>query len=156
MPVSDCKSYSTQARSLLLQLPACQRVSEVCLLHLAWCQHVAGKRNWDYRFVWIRDASFVLYAFLRCTTLSMIHAHLPADSGSKMRPRRSSDGLSNAARNSRWWRHGALLTTAQEGGSLQIMYGLHGEAVVEETELSHLSGYKGAKPVRIGDSRCIN
>jgi len=87
-------------------------------------EEIGGVRNWDYRFTWIRDASFTLQALFHLGHLSEMEGYL------------------------RWIesvisRHGAE--------KLQIMYGLRGEEDLAEEELSHLDGYKGSKPVRIGN-----
>jgi pentatricopeptide repeat protein len=87
-------------------------------------EEVGGVRNWDYRFTWIRDTSFTLQALYNL-------GHL----------RETEDYL-------RWIQN--LL--AQHGaGGMQIMYGLRGEADIEEVELPHLEGYRGSRPVRIGN-----
>lgn len=88
-------------------------------------EHLRGVRNWDYRFTWIRDASFTLYAFLRL-------------------------GLTGeAAAFMEWIRERCVEST---DGSLQLMYSIHGGRVVEEAELSHFEGYRGSRPVRVGNA----
>ncbi len=88
-------------------------------------EHVTGVRNWDYRYTWIRDASFTIYAFLRL-------------------------GLTQEA--------GAFMAWIRQrcedspDGSLQLMYTIHGAPVTEETELEHLEGYRGSRPVRVGNA----
>ncbi|HWI21821.1 MAG TPA: glycoside hydrolase family 15 protein [Baekduia sp.] len=82
-----------------------------------------GERNWDYRFTWMRDATF---------TLAGLHAlglEWEADDFIQF--------VADLGRN--------------EDGSLQIMYGIGGERDLPETTLEHLSGYEGARPVRIGN-----
>jgi GH15 family glucan-1,4-alpha-glucosidase len=88
-------------------------------------EHVGGERNWDYRYTWIRDASFTLYALLRLGYTTEATAFM------------------------RWIeeRCGEL----NSDGSLQIMYGIDGRHNLEEIELTHLEGYRGSKPVRIGN-----
>ena len=89
-------------------------------------EEIGGVRNWDYRYAWIRDASFTVQALF-----SMGH-HAEA-----------LDFVAWAER------------VASRGGEalldLQIMYGLRGETSLPERELSHLEGYRGSKPVRIGN-----
>ncbi|MFA0963111.1 glycoside hydrolase family 15 protein [Roseivirga sp. BDSF3-8] len=80
-----------------------------------------GTRNWDYRFTWLRDAAFTMYAFLRL-------------------------GYMNEAEGFMNWIRKRL-----EDTELQIMYGIDGTKELEEVELDHLEGYRGAKPVRIGN-----
>jgi GH15 family glucan-1,4-alpha-glucosidase len=84
---------------------------------------IGGVRNWDYRYTWLRDASLTLGALY----------HL---------------GYRDEARAFFEW----LGARAQQYGTpLQIMYGIDGEANLEESELAHLSGYRGSTPVRIGN-----
>jgi GH15 family glucan-1,4-alpha-glucosidase len=82
-----------------------------------------GERNWDYRFCWMRDASFTLWA------LHALGLDWEAD-----------DFVQYVADMDR-----------NEDGSLQIMYGIKGEMDLEESTLDHLKGYEGACPVRIGN-----
>ncbi len=82
-----------------------------------------GDRNWDYRYSWIRDSTFMLWALY---TL----------------------GFDEEAND--FFYFVADVAEAEEG-QLQIMYGIGGEAKLEEQELDHLSGYEDAKPVRIGN-----
>ena len=89
-------------------------------------EEVQGERNWDYRFTWIRDSSFVLYAFLKL-------------------------GFKEEAASFMQWISQRCEESSQQDGSLQIMYGLHGEHKLQEKHLSHLAGYKDSSPVRIGN-----
>ncbi|GAA5825609.1 hypothetical protein JCM11251_000307 [Rhodosporidiobolus azoricus] len=82
-------------------------------------------RNWDYRFSWLRDSAFTIYAFLRL-------------------------GFTDEADQYMDWLSG-LLKEKNEDGSLQIMYTIHGGKDIPEQELNHLDGHKGQKPVRIGN-----
>jgi alpha,alpha-trehalase len=82
-----------------------------------------GERNWDYRYCWMRDASFTLWA------LHALGLDWEADDFVQF--------VAEVPRN--------------EDGSLQIMYGIRGEKDLEESTLDELSGYEGAKPVRIGN-----
>jgi GH15 family glucan-1,4-alpha-glucosidase len=82
-----------------------------------------GERNWDYRFCWMRDASFTLWA------LHALGLDWEAD-----------DFVQYVADMDR-----------NEDGSLQIMYGIKGEMDLTESTLDHLKGYEGARPVRIGN-----
>ena len=82
-------------------------------------------RNWDYRATWLRDASFTVYAFMRL-------------------------GYVDEAEHFRRW-IGDRARAATDGG-LRIMYALDGSETPDETELDHLAGYGGAKPVRIGNA----
>jgi len=82
-----------------------------------------GDRNWDYRYSWIRDSTFMLWALY---TL----------------------GFDEEAND--FFYFVADVAEAEEG-QLQVMYGIGGESRLEEQELEHLSGYDHAKPVRIGN-----
>ncbi|HEY0010236.1 MAG TPA: glycoside hydrolase family 15 protein [Tepidisphaeraceae bacterium] len=86
---------------------------------------IPGPRNWDYRYTWIRDASFSLYALLRL-------------------------GFTEEAAAFMKWLEQRCHERDSDGG-LQIMYGLHGEKHLPEETLDHLDGYKGCKPVRVGN-----
>lgn len=87
---------------------------------------IGGERNWDYRYTWIRDAAFTLYGFLRI-------------------------GFTDeAARFMEWL--AARSHELDKDDSLQIMYGVEGEHELTEKTLDHLEGYRGSRPVRIGNA----
>lgn len=86
---------------------------------------LGGVRNWDYRYTWLRDAAFTLYAFLRI-------------------------GFTEEAAQFVNWLE-ARCHDLNPDGSLQIMYGLDGHKTLVEETLDHLEGYRGSKPVRIGN-----
>ena len=83
-----------------------------------------GARNWDYRYCWMRDASFTLWA------LHALGLDWEAD-----------DFIQYVADMER-----------NKDGSLQIMYGIKGQKDLSESTLDHLKGYDGARPVRIGNA----
>ena len=87
---------------------------------------IGSERNWDYRFCWLRDATFSLLALLGA-------------------------GFEDEARA---WRDWLLRAAAGDAGRLQIMYGIGGERRLTELELPWLSGYEGSQPVRIGNAAC--
>jgi GH15 family glucan-1,4-alpha-glucosidase len=87
---------------------------------------LGGTRNWDYRYTWIRDASFTVYAFIRL-------------------------GFMDEARAYMTWIHEKACEPAANG-PLQLMYGIDGRHDLPETELDHLTGYAGSRPVRIGNA----
>ena len=89
-------------------------------------EEVGGERNWDYRFTWIRDSSFTLYAFLKL-------------------------GFKEEASAFMHWISQRCEESSKQDGSLQIMYGLHGEHRLEEKHLEHLEGFRHSRPVRIGN-----
>ncbi|WUM80793.1 glycoside hydrolase family 15 protein [Streptomyces sp. NBC_00328] len=93
-------------------------------------ERIGGERNWDYRYVWIRDAAFCVYALLRLGFTDEAEAFM-----------------------------GFLSEHVQTGipedigpdGPLQIMYGIDGRRDLPERELTHLEGYRGSAPVRVGN-----
>jgi GH15 family glucan-1,4-alpha-glucosidase len=86
---------------------------------------IGGERNWDYRYTWIRDASFTLYALIRLGYTE--------EAGAFMR-----------------WIHN-LCMNLEAGTPLQIMYGHDGRKELTEEILGHLEGYEGSRPVRVGN-----
>ncbi|MFD2570425.1 glycoside hydrolase family 15 protein [Spirosoma soli] len=87
---------------------------------------IGGHRNWDYRYTWIRDAAFVMYAFLRL-------------------------GYQEEASAFMQWIEKELGAIDEVGETLQLMYTLDGERELPEQELNHLEGYRQSAPVRIGN-----
>jgi GH15 family glucan-1,4-alpha-glucosidase len=88
---------------------------------------LGGERNWDYRYTWIRDAAFSLYALLRLGFTE------EAEAFSGWLGDRFDDGKQHRA------------------GPLQIMYGIDGRSDLTEEVLEHFEGYRGSAPVRIGN-----
>jgi GH15 family glucan-1,4-alpha-glucosidase len=86
-------------------------------------EELGGVRNWDYRYIWLRDAAFTVYA------LNML-------------------GFTEETRAFIRW---LLRLSYANGEDLQIMYGIRGERDLAEHELTHLSGYCDSSPVRIGN-----
>ncbi|MDE2571213.1 MAG: glycoside hydrolase family 15 protein [bacterium] len=87
-------------------------------------ERIGGQRNWDYRFCWLRDATFTLYAL-------------------------QNGGFTDAARQ---WRDWLMRAVAGDPADLQIMYGVGGERRLEEYEVDWLPGYERSRPVRIGNA----
>ena len=87
-------------------------------------ERLGGERNWDYRYCWIRDSTFTLFALL----------------------------TSGYAEEARAWREWLLRAASGKPSELQIMYGIAGERRLTEGELPWLEGYEGSRPVRIGNA----
>ncbi len=87
-------------------------------------EQIGGPRNWDYRYCWLRDATFALLSLLRA-------------------------GYSQEAKG---WREWLLRAVAGSPAQMQIMYGVSGERRLTEVELPWLSGYEKSVPVRIGNA----
>ncbi|MEU3856455.1 glycoside hydrolase family 15 protein [Streptomyces sp. NPDC028722] len=90
-------------------------------------EQIGGGRNWDYRYAWVRDSAFAVYALLRLGFAEEAEAFLGFLT---QHTERRADGPS---------------------GPLQIMYGIDGRSELPETELPHLEGYRGSAPVRVGN-----
>jgi len=87
-------------------------------------EEIGGSRNWDYRFCWLRDSAFTLYALVN----SGYRAEAEA------------------------WRQWVRRATAGHPKQLQIMYGLSGERWLPEMEVAWLPGYEASQPVRVGNA----
>lgn len=83
-----------------------------------------GERNWDYRYCWLRDSALTLDVLLK----------------------------SGCREEAKAWRAWLLRAAAGRPSDLQILYSVSGERRLSESELDHLPGYQGAKPVRIGNA----
>ncbi|MFI8829720.1 glycoside hydrolase family 15 protein [Streptomyces afghaniensis] len=91
-------------------------------------ERLGGERNWDYRYVWVRDAAFCVYALLRLgftgeaeKFMDFVTRHVSPGDG-------------------------------KPSGPLQIMYGIDGRTELPETTLGHLEGHEGSAPVRVGNA----
>ena len=87
-------------------------------------EHIGGVRNWDYRYCWLRDATFTLYAL-------MVGGYTDEASA---------------------WREWLINAVAGTPSTLQIMYGVGGERRLTELELPWLPGYEQSAPVRVGNA----
>ncbi|MCC7425008.1 MAG: glycoside hydrolase family 15 protein [Planctomycetaceae bacterium] len=86
-------------------------------------EQIGGVRNWDYRYCWLRDATFTLFA--------LMHSGYVAEACA--------------------WREWLIRAVAGKPSELQLMYGIAGERRLTELELGWLSGYENSTPVRIGN-----
>ncbi len=87
-------------------------------------EQIGGVRNWDYRYCWLRDATFSLYAFMNAGYIDEARA----------------------------WREWLLRAVAGDPAKAQILYGVGGQRRIAEFELDWLPGYAGSQPVRIGNA----
>ncbi len=87
-------------------------------------EEIGGERNWDYRYCWLRDATFTLQALLGT---GFVHE-------------------------AKAWRDWLLRAVAGEPDSLQIMYGIDGTRRLEEYTVDSLAGYENSRPVRVGNA----
>ncbi|KAI1656662.1 glycoside hydrolase family 15 protein [Daldinia decipiens] len=92
---------------------------------------IGGVRNWDYRFSWVRDSSFTIYILLRMGFTQEADAYMEFISE-------------------------ILQKTTAKGSDLPIMFTIRGETDIPEQELDHLDGYKGSRPVRIGNGAAFH
>ncbi|KAJ3051925.1 hypothetical protein HK097_007074 [Rhizophlyctis rosea] len=88
-------------------------------------EEIGGERNWDYRYVWIRDSAFTIYAFVRIGLTEEAEAYMQFMQ--------------------------ARMEELKPDGSLQVMYSIDGAHELPEFSLDHLEGYRNSRPVRIGN-----
>ncbi|KAJ1968202.1 hypothetical protein IWQ62_001386 [Dispira parvispora] len=88
-------------------------------------EDLGGSRNWDYRYTWVRDSAFTIYALLRLGLTEEAGAYMSFIE--------------------------KIFQERNEDGSLQVMYTIHGKKELPEFELDHLDGYCGSRPVRVGN-----
>ncbi len=89
-------------------------------------EQIGGERNWDYRYTWVRDASFSVHALLGL-------------------------GYTTEAEAFMHWLRGRAQDAHEAGTRIQIMYRIDGSSDLSEEVLDHLEGYRGSRPVRIGN-----
>ncbi|GAY09620.1 glycoside hydrolase family 15 protein [Pseudonocardia sp. N23] len=89
-------------------------------------EQIGGERNWDYRYTWVRDASFSVYALLKM-------------------------GFTGEAAQFVGWLRDRVAEAGDAGSPLKIMYRVDGTSDLVEEELPHWSGHRGSRPVRIGN-----
>ncbi|MEU4339630.1 glycoside hydrolase family 15 protein, partial [Micromonospora lupini] len=89
-------------------------------------EQIGGERNWDYRYTWVRDASFSVHALLGL-------------------------GFTDEAQRYLHWLNDRIREAGERGTPLQIMYRVDGSPDLGEEVLGHLEGYRGSSPVRVGN-----
>lgn len=113
--------------ALLLKLMTAKRYgSIIAAATFGLPEEVGGDKNWDYRYTWIRDAAFSLYALIRL-------------------------GFTKEAGEFIGWMEGEC-PDIHKPGELGLMYSIKGKKELTEIDLVHLEGYRGSKPVRIGNA----
>jgi GH15 family glucan-1,4-alpha-glucosidase len=88
---------------------------------------IGGDRNWDYRYTWLRDSSFTLYALFRL-------------------------GFTDESNQFMRWIKDRIVQSDGQHGPLQVMYGIRGETKLDEYTIDQFSGYRGSRPVRVGNA----
>ncbi|OUJ74563.1 glycoside hydrolase family 15 protein [Hymenobacter crusticola] len=128
----ESSTYTGRWREIMLRsaitlklLTSLEHGSTVAAATFSLPECIGGDRNWDYRFTWIRDAAFTMYAFLRL-------------------------GFTQESKDFLRWIMDRCEQLAN-AGDLQLMYAVDGSSDLPELELDHLSGYRDSKPVRIGN-----
>ncbi|KAK6842104.1 hypothetical protein PG987_002964 [Apiospora arundinis] len=94
-------------------------------------EDIGGGRNWDYRFSWVRDSSFTIYILLRLGFTEEADAYME-------------------------FMNQRFVHSLKPDGGLPIMFTIRGETDIPEVELDHLDGYKGSRPVRIGNGAAFH
>ncbi|KAK3945354.1 trehalase [Diplogelasinospora grovesii] len=94
-------------------------------------EDIGGVRNWDYRFSWVRDSSFTIYILLRLGFVEEADAYMEFMSE-------------------------RFIKSRTPDGGLPIMFTIRGETEIPEIELSHLEGYRGSSPVRVGNGAAFH
>ncbi len=111
---------------LVLKLLAHEQAGAICAAPTTSLpESIGGERNWDYRYNWIRDASFTVQALYNIGHYDEARRHL------------------------HWFVD--ICRRNLDPSKIQIMYGMHGETDLQEIELDHLEGYKNSRPVRVGN-----
>ena len=90
-------------------------------------ERIGGVRNWDYRYTWVRDAAFTLYALIRL-------------------------GYTDEAAAFSSFMQARIREPESDNGPLNVLYGIDGRHNLHEETLNHLDGYRGSRPVRIGNA----
>ena len=130
---ADSSTYTGRWREMVLRsaitlkmLTSLQYGSTVAAATFGLPATIGAGRNWDYRYTWIRDAAFTMYAFLRLGFVDESKEFI------------------------RW-----LMNRCQQmkdASELQLMYAVDGSSQLQEQVLDHLEGYRGSAPVRIGNA----
>jgi GH15 family glucan-1,4-alpha-glucosidase len=123
----DWRNYVERSVITLKLLTSSKYGSTIAAATFSLPEHVGGEKNWDYRYTWIRDAAFTMYAFIRLGFLTEASRFVT-------------------------WIYDQIESEVEKQVELQIMYRYHGTADLTESTLDHWEGYKGSRPVRIGNA----
>ncbi len=121
------RNYVERSIITLKLLTSSRYGSTIAAATFSFPEHVGGDKNWDYRYTWIRDAAFTMYAFIRLGFLTEASRFVT-------------------------WVYKQIESEVEKQVELQIMYRYHGAADLTESTLDHWEGYKGSSPVRIGNA----
>ncbi len=121
------KQYVERSAITLKLLTSIKYGSTVAAATFSLPERLGGDKNWDYRYAWIRDAAFTMYAFIRLGFLTEASRFVT-------------------------WIYGQIESEVDKQVKLQIMYRYHGTADLTESTLDHWEGYRGSSPVRIGNA----
>jgi GH15 family glucan-1,4-alpha-glucosidase len=118
---------SVHRSALALKLLICRKHGSIIAAPtFGFPAEIGGERNWDYRYTWLRDGAFSIYALMRL-------------------------GYTEEAAAFNQWL-GQRIEELEPGEELQVMYRIDGRKLGGEFHLDHLSGYRGSRPVRIGST----
>jgi GH15 family glucan-1,4-alpha-glucosidase len=120
------RSMVNRSALALKLLTSAQHGSIVAAATFGLPEKIGGVRNWDYRYVWIRDASFSIYALMRLGYTEEATAFM------------------------RWIE--ARCAELHDHMPLQVMYGVDGRKRLDESTLEHFEGYRKSRPVRVGNA----
>ena len=123
----DWKHYVERSVITLKLFTSLRYGSTVAAATFSLPERIGGDKNWDYRYTWIRDAAFTMYAFIRLGFLTEASRFVT-------------------------WIYDQIESEVDKQVELQIMYRYHGNAELTEFTLDHWEGYKGSGPVRVGNA----
>ncbi|AQS88657.1 glycoside hydrolase 15-related protein [Neoasaia chiangmaiensis NBRC 101099] len=116
----------TRSTLALKLLTSAEHGSMVAAATFGLPEDPGGVRNWDYRYCWIRDASFMVYAFMKTGHKEEATAFIR-------------------------WLHERRMEAQPGEARLRVLYGIDGRKITTETDLEHFAGYRDSRPVRIGN-----
>lgn len=121
------REQMTRSLLALKMLTSADHGSMVAAATFGLPEEIGGVRNWDYRYCWVRDASFMVYAFMNMGHKEEATAFIR-------------------------WLHQRRLEANPDEARLKVLYSLDGAPLTDESELAHFSGYRRSRPVRVGNA----